>query len=315
VLLCKVINVIEPGTIKKIDDRQIQLVYVENINSYLKSCYKLGMPSSDLFVNSDLASGKGIVQVVTNVNSLVRLAQSKKDWKGPTISGMAVQKQNQGNAVKKWDPIQTGNQFKTVEDLEQQHLSTVECTNCKKRIQKELNFCNLCGAKVEQKADDSVALGIKLREEQKKVFDLKQELEDIKRSHNVELKILENQLGKADNNNNNSKGIDSDLKLKESERKLRDLESKLKEEQSATKKIQEQYQTLQTQNQKANSSVAQYEKEIQNLSKQISILSSKDNVQSKELSALREDRSKALELELEKEKKKTIFNCNNMYPN
>jgi len=77
VLLCKMMNAIEPGTIKKIDTRNIPLVFVENINNYLKACWNLGIPNSELFVCSDLFQSKAISNVVQNVWAFIRFAHSK----------------------------------------------------------------------------------------------------------------------------------------------------------------------------------------------------------------------------------------------
>lgn len=75
VLLCKMMNKIEPGCIPKIDTRDIPLVHVENINKYLKACWNLGVPSSDMFVTSDLFQRRGLLQVVQNLHSVARLCQ------------------------------------------------------------------------------------------------------------------------------------------------------------------------------------------------------------------------------------------------
>ena len=63
VLLLKLINVISPGYFPKIDTRNIHLVHHENVNMYLKACWELGIPSSDLFITSDLTRLKDIPQV------------------------------------------------------------------------------------------------------------------------------------------------------------------------------------------------------------------------------------------------------------
>ncbi len=52
VILCRLIQQVEPGIIKLIDERDIPLAFVENINSYLKGCWKLGVASQDLFIAS-----------------------------------------------------------------------------------------------------------------------------------------------------------------------------------------------------------------------------------------------------------------------
>ena len=58
VLLCKVINVIQPGLIKKIDTRELALVHVENINNYLKACWTIGVPAAGKNSKKTIRSSK-----------------------------------------------------------------------------------------------------------------------------------------------------------------------------------------------------------------------------------------------------------------
>jgi len=58
IALCKLINIIRPATISVINTRSIALMEMENIGYYLKACWKLGVPSTDLFVVSDLYQKK-----------------------------------------------------------------------------------------------------------------------------------------------------------------------------------------------------------------------------------------------------------------
>jgi hypothetical protein len=62
-----------------VDTRPLGLVYAENINNYLKACWNLGVPSSSLFIASDLSLGKGITQVIQNVYALVKIAISQPE--------------------------------------------------------------------------------------------------------------------------------------------------------------------------------------------------------------------------------------------
>jgi len=52
---------------------------MENIGAYLKACWKLGVPTSELFVTSDLYLKRGVPQVQTNILSLIRIAQSRSE--------------------------------------------------------------------------------------------------------------------------------------------------------------------------------------------------------------------------------------------
>lgn len=75
------INKLKAGTIPKFNSRAKNgsenihvLMEVENINLYLKACWKLGVPSSDLFTVSDLHQKRSISSVISNLISLSRIA-------------------------------------------------------------------------------------------------------------------------------------------------------------------------------------------------------------------------------------------------
>jgi len=73
VVLCKLMNVIQPGIIVKINTKELPLLHRENIQQYLDACTKLGVPSHDLFSVNDLYQRKMLPAVVTNIYSLARL--------------------------------------------------------------------------------------------------------------------------------------------------------------------------------------------------------------------------------------------------
>jgi len=58
---------------------------MQNINNFILSCQKLGVPKTDTFVTVDLYEGKNIPKVVDCLFSLGAVLQDNKDWKGPTI--------------------------------------------------------------------------------------------------------------------------------------------------------------------------------------------------------------------------------------
>lgn len=67
-----------------------------------------------MFVTSDLFQKKGIPQVVQNVYSVIRLAQSNPDWTGPTLGPVTrpVPK------AKKWEEVRANTEPITVDQLE-----------------------------------------------------------------------------------------------------------------------------------------------------------------------------------------------------
>ena len=84
-VLCELINVIKPGLIPKINRKSIMLMEVENIKLYLSACSLLGVPSSDLFVASDLYEKKSMNEVMQNIRALNRRAASLSSYSGPLL--------------------------------------------------------------------------------------------------------------------------------------------------------------------------------------------------------------------------------------
>lgn len=77
VILCKLVNAIEPGTIPRISIRPLPFLQMENISNFLQASQKLGIPSSDLFQTVDLFEGKDMNQVMICVLSLARVVNGK----------------------------------------------------------------------------------------------------------------------------------------------------------------------------------------------------------------------------------------------
>jgi len=125
VVLCKLLNRIKPGTIKKFNlpkpgqDTLHPLMERENIGLYLDACWKLGVPSHNMFVTSDLHSKRYLHQVLQNIASLSRTA---KTWgyQGGCIEGSGViapQPVSLAPQVK-WTQVNTAPNLVHTEELE-----------------------------------------------------------------------------------------------------------------------------------------------------------------------------------------------------
>ena len=112
--LCKLINTLVPETIGRYNEPEkikTPLQEVENIQIYLKGCWKLGV--QDSFTVSDLHKGKSVGLVVANVASLSRTSVSL-GWKGKALGPI----QSMENAVKKWESVETAPQYRHTDDAE-----------------------------------------------------------------------------------------------------------------------------------------------------------------------------------------------------
>lgn len=84
VILCKLINVIQPGSVRRINNTKMAFKMMENIGDFLEASYRYGVKKEDLFQTSDLFEGANIVQVVNGLAALGRKAQSS-GYDGPSL--------------------------------------------------------------------------------------------------------------------------------------------------------------------------------------------------------------------------------------
>lgn len=88
VVLCDLLNSIRAGTVPTRQiTRQPRHVLEErnNIDAYLQGCKKLGIPSQDMFILSDLHSRASISAVLFNIYALGRQAQVIGGFNGPRL--------------------------------------------------------------------------------------------------------------------------------------------------------------------------------------------------------------------------------------
>lgn len=84
VVLCRLINVIVPGSVPKIHvTRNQAFKMMENINNFLETCEGIGCKKFDLFQSVDLYESQNIPQVVNGIMALGRKAQNVYD--GPAL--------------------------------------------------------------------------------------------------------------------------------------------------------------------------------------------------------------------------------------
>lgn len=82
--LCKLINVIKPGSVKKINESKMAFKEMENISQFLDACENIGISKVDLFQTVDLYEAQNIPQVVNGIFALGRKAR-KIGFNGPAL--------------------------------------------------------------------------------------------------------------------------------------------------------------------------------------------------------------------------------------
>ncbi len=133
----RLMNKLVPGTISTYNEEgkiRSPLQEVENVQIYLKGCWKIGV--SDNFTVGDLKKLTGVGLVLNNICSLMRTAGlrvrvcllfffltgiyfsifvvSLGSWNGPTLGPI----QTKENTTKKWNPVDTAPRFSHADDVE-----------------------------------------------------------------------------------------------------------------------------------------------------------------------------------------------------
>jgi hypothetical protein len=86
VVLCNLMNKIQPGSIANVKKGKMPFLMIENINSYLKACAEIvGLPSTSIFQTVDLYEEKNMTAVILNLHAVGRLCNRIPGYKGPYI--------------------------------------------------------------------------------------------------------------------------------------------------------------------------------------------------------------------------------------
>jgi len=99
VLLCKMMNTVKPGAIKKINESSMPFKKMENISNFLRACRsELKMSEHDLFTTPDLFDERSAVNVVSGIVAFSRAA-TRAGFDGPSI---APKESSIRKSLKRW---------------------------------------------------------------------------------------------------------------------------------------------------------------------------------------------------------------------
>ncbi|RZF33243.1 hypothetical protein LSTR_LSTR013004 [Laodelphax striatellus] len=85
VILCKLMQKLMPGCIKKINVAAGDYKSMDNIGQFQKACVNYGVPDVDLFQTVDLWERKNIFNVTKTLFALGRTTYKHPEWKGPFL--------------------------------------------------------------------------------------------------------------------------------------------------------------------------------------------------------------------------------------
>lgn len=85
VLLCMLMNKLQPGLISKVNTSGGDYKMMDNLNQFQKACVKYGVPDVDLFQAVDLIERKNIAQVTNTIFAIGRTTYKHPEWRGPWL--------------------------------------------------------------------------------------------------------------------------------------------------------------------------------------------------------------------------------------
>jgi len=83
-IICRLINRLQPGSVKKIQTKGGNFVLMQNIQSFQAAVRKYGVPEEDIFMPVDLFEARNVKAVVKSLYALGRTAQNK-NFDGPVL--------------------------------------------------------------------------------------------------------------------------------------------------------------------------------------------------------------------------------------
>merc|ERR1712212_1229122 len=101
VILCHLMNKIQPNSVKKIQTSGGSFKLMENIQRFQEAAKKYGVPHEEIFQTADLFERRNIPQVVLSIFSLGRMTQKHPEYTGPSLGP----KMSEGEK-KEWDEDQ-----------------------------------------------------------------------------------------------------------------------------------------------------------------------------------------------------------------
>jgi len=96
VILCKLINKLQPGSVKKFKEKGPAFLLMENVQSFLAAARNYGVPDEESFQTPDLFEGRNLAQVALCLYSLGRATQRHPEYTGPAL-GTKLATRNERN--------------------------------------------------------------------------------------------------------------------------------------------------------------------------------------------------------------------------
>ncbi|XP_071953658.1 muscle-specific protein 20-like [Antedon mediterranea] len=82
IILCRLMNSLEPESIKNVNKGKAAFAMMENIGNFLAACERYGVSKKDLFQTVDLYDNHNMARVVNGIMALSRTAAKHSDVQG-----------------------------------------------------------------------------------------------------------------------------------------------------------------------------------------------------------------------------------------
>ncbi|BFZ24654.1 hypothetical protein BsWGS_27693 [Bradybaena similaris] len=92
IILCKLMNKLLPGCIKKIDTKGSGFALMQNVERFQAAAKQYGVPINEVFQTVDLWEKKNIPQVTLCIHAVARVAQTRPDYTGPILGPKMAEK-------------------------------------------------------------------------------------------------------------------------------------------------------------------------------------------------------------------------------
>lgn len=93
VILCNMMNVIQPGSIKRINKKGSNFQLMENHAAFQKGMKKCKVPDDEIFQTVDLFEARNIKQVVKSLAALARILSNNPEYTGPKMGPKMSEKE------------------------------------------------------------------------------------------------------------------------------------------------------------------------------------------------------------------------------
>merc|ERR1712055_980158 len=85
IIICHLMNKINPGCIRKINEKGSNFKMMENISKFHEACKDYGVDEADIFQTNDLAEKRDMGSVTNTMFALGRAMQKHPEWNGPQL--------------------------------------------------------------------------------------------------------------------------------------------------------------------------------------------------------------------------------------